>query len=357
MKKKIVVVSMICALTLSMTGCSFSDLKAKFTGNSSEESYVAAECITMGDYNGVEVDCSVSDDEVESEITTLQNEKATTKKIKNRAAKSGDATNIDFVGKVDGKEFDGGSSEGYSLTLGSNSFITGFEDGVVGMKAGEKKDLKLKFPDDYQTENLRGKDVVFTVTLNYIEESVTPKVTDSFVAKNSDYKTVDEFRSGKKKELIEQNKTNAGATALTNFADTVKVTKYPESLVTRYKDELDKQFKATLKSYSMEFSDYLSKSGMTEDDYKKQLDEVSKEQTKTHLVCEAIADKEKLSVTDDEVTKQIETMVSTYQAKDAAALREQFKTNYGVDLDQYVKTMKLQEKVETFMKKSVKIKE
>ena len=107
-----------------------------------------------------------------------------------------------------------------------------------------------------------------------------------------------------------------------------------ESQINKRKKEVDK------------FNEFTSK-----------LDEVSKEQTKTHLVCEAIADKEKLSVTDDEVTKQIETMVSTYQAKDAAALREQFKTNYGVDLDQYVKTMKLQEKVETFMKKSVKIKE
>ena len=356
MKKKIAAVGLVVALAVSMTGCSFSDLKAKFTGGSSKD-YVAEDCITLGEYKGTEVDVTVSEDEVQSELTTLQTENTKKKEIKNRAAKNGDSVNIDFVGKVDGKEFDGGTSEGYSLTLGSNTFIKDFEDGVVGMKAGKKKDLNLKFPDDYNNESLKGKDVVFTVTLNYIEEEETPELNDEFIAKNSNYKTIDEFKEGKKKELIEEKKKNAGGTALNNITSDVKVKTYPDSLVKKYKDELDKQFKSTLTSYNMKFEDYLSQSGMTEDDYKKQLDEVSKEQTKIHLVVEVISGKEKLSVSEDEVKKQIETMVTSYQVENADKLRETFKSTYGLDLDSYVEQMLLQQKVEEFLGKNVTYKE
>lgn len=355
-KKKIVAVALVVALAASMTGCSLSDLKAKFTGGSSSD-YVAEDCITLGEYKGTEVDVTVSDDEVQSELTTLQSEKTKTKKVKNRKAKKGDSANIDYVGKVDGKEFDGGSSEGYSLSLGSNTFIDGFEDGVIGMKAGETKDLNLKFPDDYSSESLKGKDVVFTVTLNYIEEEKVPELNDEFIAKNTDYKTIDEFKAGKKAELVQEKKDNAGPTALNNISDNVKVETYPESLLKKYKGELDKQFKQTLTSYGMEFKDYLSQSGQTEDDYKKQLDEVAKEQTKTHLIVETIAGKEKLEVKEDEVSKQLDTMKTSYKLDSLDKLRKTFKDSYGMDVDSYVKQMLLQQKVEEFLGKNVKFKE
>lgn len=357
MKKKMRILSIMLVFTMLMTGCSWSDFKAKFTGSSNGKDYKVQECITLGDYNGIEVDCTVSDDEVESELTTLQNEKATTKKIKNRKAKNGDTANIDFAGKVDGKAFDGGTGTDYNLVLGSNSFIDGFEEGVIGMKAGEKKDIKLKFPEDYGKEELNGKKVVFSVTMNHIEESVTPKITDAFIAKNTDYKTIAEFKEAKKTELVNSKKESAGTTALDNFTDTVEVKTYPESLMTQQRNDVDAQFKATLTMYGMDFDSYLTQSGMTEESYKEELEKVTEAQVKALLVVEAIAEKEKLEVTDDEFNKEMDSMVTQQNAESADKLRETFKEQYKMDLDSYLKNHLLQQKVEKKLAETAVIKE
>lgn len=357
MKKKIVAVCLVAAMTMSLSACSMSDIKNKFTGGSSSDSgYNVEDCLTIDNYKGVEVDCAVSDDEVNSEVTTLQTQHEKTKKIKNRKAKLDDSAFISYVGKVNGKEFEGGTSKGYSLKLGSNTFIQGFEDGVVGMKPGETKDLHLKFPEDYSNEDLKGKKVVFTVKLKYIEETITPKVDDAFIAKNTEYKTVDEFKKAKKKELVDQNAANAGQTAMNSLTDKVEVKTYPESLINMYKDQLDKQFKSMLEQYKMKFEDYLSQANMKEEDYKKQLDEVSKEQTKIHLIVEYIAKKENISVSEDDKTKQIDQMIQSYGAENKDALKKQMNDNYGVDLDQYITQMLLQKKVQEFVGKEATLK-
>lgn len=354
MKKKLMAVCLICIMAMSLTGCSWSDIKAKFTGGQPKD-YVASESVSLGEYKGIEVDCSVSEEEVESALKSLQTEKETTNKIKNRKAKMGDSANIDYVGKVDGKEFDGGSSEGYSLSLGSKTFIEGFEEGVVGMKPGETKDLNLKFPDDYH-EDLKGKDVVFTVTLNYIEETITPEVNDEFIAKNTSYKTVDEFKKEKEKELIKEREANAGESAMNSLLDTVKVVKYPDSLVNKYKSEITKQFEGMLKSNGMTVEAYKKSAELDDAGYKAQILDAAKEQTKVHLIVEAISDKEKLSVSEDEVKKQIETIASSNpQAKDVDTLRKQFKESYGLELEPYVEQMLLQQKVQDLLGKNAKL--
>ena len=179
MKKRTAIISTFLSVSLFLTGCSWSDITAKFTGAdtsgtaapaSTEKDYVAEECVTLPEYKGIEVDCTVSEEDIEAEIKSVLNDHATEKKVKKGKCKQGDTVNIDFTGKVDGKEFDNGSAEDYSMTIGSSGFIAGFDDGVDGMKVGETKDLKLKFPDDYHQEDLKGKDVVFTVKVNFISE-------------------------------------------------------------------------------------------------------------------------------------------------------------------------------------------
>ena len=148
--------------------------------------YDVESLVKLGDYKGLtytETDTSVSDEEVESQINSTLTAHATPEQIKDRAVEDGDTVNIDYEGKIDGETFEGGTASGASLTIGSDSFIDGFEDGLIGVKPGEKKTLNLKFPDDYKTNpDLAGKAVVFDVTVNYIEgDDIVPELTDDFV--------------------------------------------------------------------------------------------------------------------------------------------------------------------------------
>ena len=174
MKKRAVIISTLLSVSLMLTGCSWSDIKAKFTGEDTgantgaSQDYVASECVTVPEYKGISVDCTVSDEDLQSEIDSFLQENSSEKKVKKGKCKEGDSVNIDYVGKVDGKAFDNGSAEGQTITLGSSGYVDGFDDGVIGMKVGQKKDIDVTFPEDYQKTSLAGKPAVFTGTLNYI---------------------------------------------------------------------------------------------------------------------------------------------------------------------------------------------
>ena len=148
--------------------------------------YDVESMVKLGEYKGLtytETDVSVSDDEVESQINSTLTAHATAEQITDRAVEDGDTVNIDFEGKIDGKTFDGGTASGASLTIGSGAFIDGFEDGLIGVKPGDKTTLQLKFPDEYKTNtDLAGKDVTFDVTVNYIKgDDIVPELDDDFV--------------------------------------------------------------------------------------------------------------------------------------------------------------------------------
>ena len=139
---------------------------------------------------------SVTDDEVETAIQSALDEAATDKELdKGTAIENGDVVNIDYTGKLDGKKFDGGSAEGYDLTIGSGSFIDGFESGLIGKKVGEKTDLELTFPEDYSSEDLQGKDVVFTVKINSATRKEVPVLDEDFVKNTTEFETVEEYET------------------------------------------------------------------------------------------------------------------------------------------------------------------
>lgn len=178
-----------------------------------DEEVDPAECVTLGDYKKLTLEKKVeqvTDDDVQ---TAIMAETAVTMDDPDATVQKGDTADIAYVGKVDGKEFDGGSSDSYNLVIGSGTFIDGFEDGVIGMKTGETKDLNLKFPDSYQSTDLAGKDVVFTVTVNAFTRPAENidgwELDDAWVAKNTDYSTVEEYRAGKRAELEAANETTA----------------------------------------------------------------------------------------------------------------------------------------------------
>lgn len=377
MKKQYTIVALLFIMTAVLTGCSWSEFKAKITGNDSAsgtavtqnasgpvviEDYNVDDCITLGTYKGVDVDCTVSDSELQSEIDTFLSNHVKETKIKSGTVASGTSINIDFTGKVDGKEFDGGSAQGYEVVAGNSGFIDGFDEGMIGMKVGQTKDLKLKFPDNYTPNaKLSGKDVVFTVKINYIVKTSKRKFNDAFVKKYSDdgYKTVSEYKEKTLEKLKKDKISNAGSTALGAVMQSATVKKLPDTLKEAYRKYYDQLTKAQIKSYygeSADFETILASQGMTKDQYEQQLSLAAESYAKQQLVCEAIAAKEGIKVTDDAVKAFVKEQSNT----DYETGKKQYETNFGTDAamtyDQMNKTYYLITKVMEFLKNNANIK-
>ena len=229
MKKKTVAAMLVMCMALSATACSESDTKEtktettqdtgdkKDSASSDKKTSASAvrlvsvsdvsKYVTIGEYKGLTLDrasVTVTDDDVQAEIDYNLEEKGT--EVNDGTVEEGDSVTINFTGTIDGKEFDGGSAEDYDLVIGEGGMIDGFEDGIIGMKKGETKELDLTFPDDYYEESVAGKPVAFKVTLQKFTRP--SELNDEWVAANTEYKTVDEYRAAVKKEL-EENETKS----------------------------------------------------------------------------------------------------------------------------------------------------
>lgn len=322
MKKKAVgLLAGAMSAAMFLTGCS---------SNSASSDYV-----TVNGYKEVEVDDieepdEVTDEDVEQYIEAVLTQYGTTEEIKDRAVESGDTVNIDFVGKMDGEEFDGGSSEAYNLEIGSGSFIEGFEDSIIGHMPGETFDWNGSFPDDYQNTDYAGKDVTFTITVNYIcGETTYPELTDEFVQTVSEEsETVDEYKE-EIKNLLSENGTTDYDTQLQSAAwdavlEKAELKGYPEGEVEESATQLTDQYKEIAEQYGMEYADFLEQYyGMTEEDFEEQAKSAAEESIKQRLVAEAIADKEKLTPkNDEEWQEEYEALAEEYGYEDVDALME-----------------------------------
>lgn len=321
MKKTIALLLSVSMLALLLCAC----------GNTEKEDELSYEdmtkidwtqYITLGDYSSITLDMypDVTDDDIESAINELLLEKKETVEITDRETKSGDTVNIDFVGKVDGEEFSGGSAKGYNLELGSGAFIDGFEDGLIGKKTGDTVSLNLTFPDPYKNNpDLAGKPVVFDVTINKITETVYPEFNDTFVAENTDYKTVKEYRDGTSRELEEayhnQMVMYKSSYAYYDVYDKSEFTgEYPDGLCEKLYNEYMDYYTQAAKDYNLELSEYLATyQGATEDDLKNAATSWSEKMAKQTVLLFAVAQKENLFIIDDE----------TYQKEVAAYATEQ----------------------------------
>lgn len=350
-----------------LTGCSWEQFRAKFTGEDLSgvtgsaieiEDYDAEECVTVPEYKGVEVDCSVSDEELEAEINSFLAENSSEKKVKKGKCKEGDSVNIDFVGKIDGEAFDNGSATDQTITLGASGYIPGFDDGVIGMKVGETKDIDVTFPEDYGNEELNGKPAVFTITLNYISETVTPKLTDKLVAKTTDYKTADEYKESVQEKLKQEKKDAAGETAYAEIEEKAEVKKYPETLVESCKLQLDAYYKymATQQYGYSDFKSFLDAVQMSQEAYEETLLTSAQSIAKTQLLTEAIAARENISVTDEEVAAEIAS-IAQQSGQEESVLRENFTGLYenAITIERYYNTVLLSNKVIDLIGENVKI--
>lgn len=304
------------------------------------------DCIVLGDYKGLRLTKTVGQ-VTEEEVDSYIQSQATAEEVtdENAAVQDGDTVNIDYVGKIDGKEFDGGSAQGSVLVIGSDTFIDGFEDGLIGMKKGETKDLNLTFPDDYGNTDVAGKAVVFTVTLNSISRA--PEQDDAWVSSYTDgkYTSMDDYRAYMKESLQEGNDEAAdqqlNSDAWEQIEKTCTFLKLPKSYIEEGSEEFEKNVTSQAEQYNATLDDFITQNGLTAEEYKTRKEQYGRYTAESRLLLEALMKAEQLT---DDSQEYKDALAETEKAWGMTedALKEQ----YGEDtLKQYVETQMVLDKV------------
>lgn len=327
MKKcnKAVAATAVSVLMLSMvalSGCSKNEADIKYLKDFNANDYVE-----LGEYKGLTVDVdkvSVDDAEVEDYVQYYLEANAIAQEVTGRdIAQKGDVANIDYEGKKDGVAFDGGTAQDYDLTLGLGTFIPGFEDGVVGMKVGESKDIDLTFPESYASEELAGADVTFTVKLNSIKEMKTPELNDELVKKiaadtGATYQTVDEFRAAIKQELIDGYQQDQDTNIENQLEEKIFATstfkEAPSGLVERLTQSLLDSIEEASSAYGVEPSVVASYYyGISDENYEEGIKNYAKETlVPNYIMMCAIAQKEGIEVDDKTLDEEMQKTIDSY---------------------------------------------
>ena len=276
--------------------------------------------VELGDYKSLKYEVeeiNVEDNEVEDEIKSTLERKADLELKEDGIVENGDITIIDFEGFKDGVAFDGGKAENYELTIGSNSFIPGFEDQMIGMKEEETKDINVTFPEDYHVEDLKGKPVVFKVTVHEIKKKVLPELNDEFVKelKIDNVNTVEEYKAFIKEDLLNSKKASAENKAseklIKEFADAAKVN-IPKIMIDNEIDQLINEQAQRLAYQGISFEQYMKMINQNKDEIKKDLEPSATERVKVTLCLEELAKKEKIEVSEEDIDKQYDDMAKAY---------------------------------------------
>ncbi|MDD6202595.1 MAG: trigger factor [Lachnospiraceae bacterium] len=356
MKRKTAIILIAAMMTGLLAGCTNEDSKQENTTSETAEAAFnvneidAQQYVTkLGEYKGLAISASkqeVTDDDVENAIQYMLTNSQETVEVTGRAVQEGDVVNIDFEGKKDGVAFDGGTAQGYDLTIGSGQFIDGFEDGLVGLNVGDTVDLDLTFPENYQNSDLAGAPVVFTVTINKISELKTPELNDEFVKGLGieGCTTVDEFRKETRNRLEKSAQDTYHSSLQTAAMDALMPNcevkeDVPAELLDYYRNMITTNIDNNAASYGMSTTDFVSLYyGMDETQYNEQIETSAKESVNQALICMMIAQKENLTVDDQELDKAIEENYASFGYTSA----EEYKENgTPEDYRNYLMTVKV----------------
>lgn len=285
------------------------------------------EYVTLADYKNMKVSAEkpdVSDQAIEDYV----NSELLVGTITDRAVQEGDVTDIDFEGKKDGVAFDGGTAKGYKLSIGSGTFIPGFEDGLIGVMPGETVDLDLTFPEDYSNTELAGQKVVFTVTVNGIEGSAeyADVTVEKMKSLGLDYKTKEEAWEAGKKAVEENAAATFAENSKTAIIDTLieesKISSVPELLVEEQAQNYNLYMENMAQAYGMDLESMASAYGMTMDEYNAQVNEMCTETMKTYMVLEAVARAEGIEITDEMIQEKAAGEAAAYGYQSGEVLIE-----------------------------------
>ena len=278
--------------------------------------------VKLGKYKGISIEKTeykVEETDIDAEIKTMAERNSRMVTVSDRAAKKGDIAVIDFVGSVNGVEFEGGKASNHELELGSNTFIPGFEDQVIGMKTEEVKDVKVKFPEEYFSKELAGKDAVFKVTLHEIKEKELPKIDDEFAKDVSEFDTLKELKadikSKKEKQNEERSKAELEEKAVKAVAadSTIDI---PSGMIELEIDNMEQDMDRRLSYQGINLEQYLQMLGKTKVDFRNESQEPAKQNIQIRLVLDAVFNDAKLEISDKEVDEKIKELATTYGRKE-----------------------------------------
>ena len=280
--------------------------------------------VKLGDYKGMEVpkqDITVSDADVDAELEKKRQQQAELVLKEDKPAEKGDTVVIDYEGSIDGKKFDGGSADNYSLELGSGSFIPGFEDQLIGHNTDDDVDVRVTFPEDYHAKDLAGKEAIFKVKVHEIKEKQLPELDDDFAKDvDEDVDTLAELKDKTKKEL-QENKDNQAKAAIEDAAinaavENAEIQDIPQSMLDEDTNRQMQQYLAGMQQQGISPQMYFQITGTKEDDLKKQFAADAEQRVKTNLVLEAIVDDADLAATEDEIKAEISDLAKQYGMKE-----------------------------------------
>ena len=274
--------------------------------------------VKLGKYKGVEVekmDLDVTDEEVDAEIDQERNRNARTIEVTDRAVENGDIVTLDFEGFVDGVAFEGGKGTDYPLTIGSGSFIPGFEDQLIGYEIGKEGEVKVTFPEDYHSEDLAGKDATFKCTIKAIKTKELPELNDEFASDVSDFETVAEYKEDVKKKIADRKEAEAKAKREDAAVKAViedSEMELPEKMIETQQRQIVNEFAQRLQYQGMDMNQYMQYTGNTVDQLLEQVKPQAVERIQSRLVLEAVAAAEKFEISEDEIQEELEKMAKQY---------------------------------------------
>lgn len=311
----------------------------------------AADYVELSDYKKIVLKKSEIDEELNSKIDEVLDSYATYKKVKSGKVKKGDTVNIYYVGKIDGKTFDGGSCtkdsnpEGYDLEIGSGTFIPGFEDGLIGKKIGKTYNVNATFPEDYSmNQELAGKKAVFTVTINYKNgKKIDAKLNDAFVKKNlTDYQSAKDYKTQTRASIVR-------TMAVNKVVEDSNVKKYPKE----YLDAMKKQLRTSIESYLSQqgttLDDYLTQGNTSKESYEEQLEKTAKENVGGQVIYNAIMQAEDLKISDKDYQEELDSYLKNYNVQKESELDETFQSVYGTKAKNIIYSDLIYDKVAEYL--------
>lgn len=301
--------------------------------------------VELGEYKGLKAtkkSTKVTVDEVKAELARMQEQNSTVSDVDDRAVKKNDIVVIDFEGFVDGKAFEGGKAEKYELTIGSNQFIPGFEDQIIGHKIGDEFDVNVKFPEDYQAD-LASKDAVFKIKLHGIKVKDIPALDDEFAKDVSEFDTLDELKKDIKKQLEKRKNDDAENelhnTLLEEVAKGIKA-EIPEAMIEKTIDDDVNEYSYRLQSQGLKLETYLKYTGMDMKGFREGFKERAETQVRLNLALEKIIEKEKIEVTEEDIEAEYKKYADAYnmdidtikKAVSAESLKPELASRKAIDL-------------------------
>ena len=310
----------------------------------------------LGKYKGIEIkkiEYKVTDEDVEHELGHMQEHNSRLISVEDRPVEKGDIANINFEGFVDGVAFEGGKAENHDLEIGSNTFIPGFEDQIIGMKIDEEKDIKVKFPDEYFSKDLAGKDATFKVKVNEIKKKELPKLDDEFAKDVSEFDTLKELKESIKEKQQKQNderaKYETQDAVIKAVCENVKV-EIPSGMIETETENMLKDMEQRLAYQGLKLDQYLQMMGKTKEEMQKEYEPQATEAIKSRLALEAVIKAEKIEVPEIDVDEKIKEMAKNYGKEND----EEFLKNENVR--NYIKQGLESEKAIEFLVENAKIK-